>query len=381
MMPKVLIVDDDAGVLAFYQDYLQKRFTLDTSPAGTQAVELVRTQGPYAVVVADLNMPEMNGIELLEQCHRLAPDTVRIMLTGDADLPTAIEAINKGHIFQFLTKPCPPNMLAASLETAVKQYKLIVAERELLELTLSGTIKMLTEILSLVEASSFGLSQRIRDCVRVLAQALKMDQVWELEAAAMLCQIGYVTVPSSILQKLRHALTLQTNEKAVLERVPEIGAKLLGHIPRLETVAQMVLYQSKNFDGTGFPHDALGGEKIPLGARILRVVSELLRLESEGISRRVALEQMRAFPGRYDPVVLDAASASLVIDVSKIVKRHGKPIPLSELAVGHILAERIETIDALKIVGAGSKISPMLLEKLHNFNQLGTIKEPIYVEE
>jgi hypothetical protein len=123
------------------------------------------------------------------------------------------------------------------------------------------------------------------------------------------------------------------------------------------------------------------GESIPLGSRILKVVSELARLESEGLARRAALEQMRGFHGRFDPQVLDAAAAALVVQVSAGPKRRGKPVMLPELAVGQILAEKIETTDHVKIVGAGSKVSPMLLEKLHNFSQLGTIKEPIYIEE
>lgn len=380
MKPKILVVDDDPDVLEFYEDYLGIRFALDTALTGAQALEAIQTQGPYAVVVADLTMPEMDGIELLQRCHRLAPDSVRIMLTGDADLRSAMEAINKGQIFQFLTKPCPPETFVATLENGIRQYRLITAERELLEKTLSGTIKMLTEILSLAEAHSFGKSQRVRDHARIVAQTLKLDQLWEIEAAALLCQIGFVTVPSSIVQKLRHNMTLQTNEKAILERVPEIGQKLLGHIPRLESVAQIIRYQNKNFDGTGFPYDEVSGERIPIGARILRVVSALVQMESEGLARRAALEEMRSLPARFDPQVVDAATDSLLFHVSKSSKKQGKPITLQELAVGQILAEKIETTGGVKIVVAGSKVSPMLLEKLQNFSQLGTIKEPIYVE-
>lgn len=380
MGPNILIVDDDADVLAFYQDYLGRQFTVDTALSGAQALDLLRTRGPYAVMVADRNMPEMDGIEVLERCSQIAPDTARIMLTGDADVHTAIEAINKGHISQFLTKPCPPEMFAAAIDTGVKQHKLVIGEREVLEKTLSGTIKMLTEILSLAEAHSFGESERIRDYTRVVARALRVNDLWEMEAAAMLCQVGYVTVPASIIEKLRHNLALQTNEKIILERVPEIGSRLLSHIPRLEAVAQMILYQNKNFDGTGFPYDHVAGEKIPLGARILRVAADVVRLESEGIGRRAALEQMKSYPARYDAKVLNAAFVSLLIHLTKGPKRQGKPVTLQELAVGQILAEEIETNQGVKILGAGTTISPMFLEKLNNFSQLGTIREPIYIE-
>ena len=380
MGPSILIVDDDTGVLGVYQEYLGQRFALDTALSGAQALDLVQTRGPYAVVVADKNMPEMNGIEFLERCSLIAPDMVRLMLTGDADIQAAIDAINKGHISQFLAKPCPPEVFLAAIDTAVKQHKSAVSEREVLEKTLSGTIKMLTEILSLVEAHSFGESEKIRDYTRVVARALRISEFWEIEAAAMLSQIGFVTVPASIIEKIRHNLTLQTNEKFILERVPEIGSRLLSNIPRLEAVARIILYQNKNFDGTGFPTDSIGGEKIPLGARILRVVADLVRLEAEGIGRHAAFEQMKSFPGRYDAKVLTAATVSLLIHLNKGPKRQGKPVTLQELVVGQIVAERIETDQGLKILGASTVISPMILEKLHNFSQLGTVKEPIYVE-
>src|SRR5690606_21232193 len=115
----------------------------------------------YAVVVADMQMPEMDGIEFLTRVKEIAPDIVRIMLTGNGDQITAIEAINKGSIFRFLSKPSAH--LVETLQEALRQHQLITAERELLENTLHGSIKMLSEILALAEPKLFGQAQWLRD--------------------------------------------------------------------------------------------------------------------------------------------------------------------------------------------------------------------------
>jgi response regulator RpfG family c-di-GMP phosphodiesterase len=374
MREKILFVDDDPGVLEFYQGYLRETFLIETAPGPEEALALVRNQGPYAVIVSDMNMPGMNGIDLLIKVQEMAPDTVRVMLTGDAEQQTAMMAINQGHIFQFLTKPCPLDALASTLRNSLKQHRLLTAERELLEHTLSGSIKMLTDILSIVEPRSFGESQKMREYARLLSEFLKITPSWEIEMAAMLCRVGYVTVPPAIIERMHAGISLSAVEKGLLMRAPEFGRNLLENIPRLEAVAQLVYYQNKNFDGTGFPKDDSDGEKIPLGSRILKILGDLVEHESKGVHRIQALTQMKQSPGRYDPKLLSAALHCLLFE------KKGQGLMLKELRVGQVLLSAIETYEGMLIVPAGQRVSPMLLRKLQNFTELSSIKEPIYVE-
>jgi response regulator RpfG family c-di-GMP phosphodiesterase len=377
MSEKVLCVDDDENILAGYQRNLRKRFALEAAVGGEDALQKVRTKGPYAVVVADMKMPGMNGIELLAQIREAAPDTIRIMLTGNADLPTAVDAINRGHIFRFLNKPCSPDMLALTIEAGLNQYRLVMAERELLEGTLSGSVKMLTEILSMVEPQFFGRGQMLRDYLRALAPLLKITHTWDLEVAAMVCQIGYVTVPAAIIHKDRTGVPVSATEQQILTRIPEIGAKLLSHIPRLESVARVVLYQNKCFDGSGYPHDAIAGASIPLGSRILRVLSDFIELEIAGTPKTDILNQMRKRTGRYDSTILEAAFTALVEDAQKV--ESGQAVKVKDLVPGQVLISPVFTNDGVLIVPAGTKVSPMLLEKLSNFAAFSGVKEPVYV--
>ncbi len=121
--PRILIVDDDELILDALKRQLRSRFDLTTATEGKEAIRLVMSQGPYAVVVSDLRMPGMDGVTLLYLIRQAAPDTVRVLLTGKADLEAATLAINEGNIFRLLNKPCPTGMLLRALEAAVEQYR------------------------------------------------------------------------------------------------------------------------------------------------------------------------------------------------------------------------------------------------------------------
>jgi response regulator RpfG family c-di-GMP phosphodiesterase len=383
MNTEILFVDDDPDILAGFQRSLRKEFKIDTAVGGAQALALMLGRAPYSVVVADMQMPGMNGIEFLMELERTAPDTIRIMLTGNADQKTARDAVNRGHIFRFLTKPCHPEELISSLRAGLKQYQLVSAERDVLERTLNGSARILSEILALHDAHSFGRSQRLRDYMRAFADHLQLKQTWDLELAAMLSQIGCVTIPQALLEKFRGGHQLVGAEAEMMARIPRIGYNLLSHIPRLESVAAAVLYQNKNFDGTGFPSDKIAGEDIPIGARILRVLQDLLAHESAKASKSNALENMTRFPGRYDPRVVEAVAAVFDDCVVRTipVEAQGRPVGIKNLRVGWTLTAEACTRDGVLIVPAGTKISAMLLEKLRNFAELGELEEPMQVAE
>ncbi len=378
MNDKILCVDDDANILAGYQRNLRRQFTIETALGGEQGLALIDKQGPYAVIVADMQMPGMNGVEFLIAAQEKTPDTIRVMLTGNADQQTAVDAINQGRIFQFLNKPCSPEALAQALTAGLKQYRLITAEKELLEKTLSGSVKMLTEILSITEPQSFGRANMLRDYSRLVGKAMNLEEPWEIEVAAMLSQIGYVTIPAKVIQKLQGHLGLTKTEEDMLARLPEIGSHLLSHIPRLEPVARIVLFQNKRFDGSGFPPEAVSGDNIPHASRILKALADLIELEEMGTPKPKAIAQMLMRAGWYDPKVMEAIRVTL-LDNETPPDDGRRAIKLRELRAGNILAAAIETGEGMVIVGAGTEISPVLLEKLHNFAQLSGIREPIYV--
>ncbi|RMF86633.1 MAG: response regulator [Planctomycetota bacterium] len=245
MIERVLCVDDDPNVLQAYKRTLRKRYDLEVALGGEDGLKAVRECGPYAVVVSDMQMPGMNGIEFLRQVKEIAPETVRMMLTGNADQETAIQAVNEGAIFRFMTKPCPPETFAKMLDAGIEQYRLVTAEKELLSKTLAGSVRVLTEILTAVSPQAFGRASRVRATVSKLCKAMNVPNTWQIEIAAMLSQIGCVAVPAQILEKVYNGEELKPQERDIYESHPKLARELLAKIPRLERVAEIVGYQEK----------------------------------------------------------------------------------------------------------------------------------------
>ncbi len=376
MTEKILCVDDEANVLAGFQRNLRRQFQVETAQGGDPALALLEKSGPFAVIVSDMRMPGLSGLQLLQRVKQRWPETVRVMLTGNADQQTAIDAVNEGSIFRFLTKPCPPERLAATLTAALEHHRLITAERELLENTLNGSVRALTDILSLLAPETFGRGQQLREQMRAVAESLKLPNLWELEMAAMLHGLGQVTLPAEVAARARLGAALSPAEETMVRRVPEAGSNLLMHIPRLDAVARTVLFQNKHFDGTGFPMDAAGGKEIPTGARLLKVLVDMAQFESRGSSRREALAQMRERTGWHDPDMLDAVAAVLGAGTPKPTIS----LAFKELKPGQVLVSDVTTKDGMLIISAGNRITPSLLERLRNFATLSGVKEPIYVE-
>ena len=123
MKDKILLVDDDAMILAGLKRQLRNQYLVETALSGDEALKMIEEKGPYAVIVSDFLMPGMNGIEFLCQAKKIGPDTVRMMLTGSADMTTAINAVNEGNIYQFHPKPCPANTLGQAIQSGIEKYR------------------------------------------------------------------------------------------------------------------------------------------------------------------------------------------------------------------------------------------------------------------
>ena len=270
-MRKILCVDDEPRVLNGLKRNLSLDFDIMTAESGREGLERIASSQPFAVVVSDMRMPQMDGASFLKKVWEVAPDTTRVLLTGEAEIDSAIAAVNEGHIFRFLKKPCPPDELKRALIAATEQYDLVRSERVLLEETLHQSVKTLTDILSIVSPSAFSRSSRILRLVKKIIKQLGVEDGWRFELAAMLSQIGCVTLPDAIVDKVCGEQALSPDEEKMFFRHPQAGYDLVRHIPRLDSVAEMIYYQEKKYNGEGVPDDDRKGKEIPLGARVLRV--------------------------------------------------------------------------------------------------------------
>jgi response regulator RpfG family c-di-GMP phosphodiesterase len=384
MSGKILFVDDDPRILTAFARTLGRSFSLSTALGGAAGLEALTQTGPYAVVISDRQMPGMDGIQFLVQVKAKSPDSVRLMLTGNADLEGAIRVVNESGIFRFLTKPCSAETLTKALTDALAQHALVTAERDLLNNTLRGSVKVLIDLLAMVDPAGFGRAQRMRGRIEPMARRLEITNLWDLQLAALLAPIGMVTLPPALLLKARSGYVLSDKERRLYDRIPEIGRNLVANIPRLGPVAEIVYYQDKCFDGSSFPEDQISGQKIPIGARILKVLRDLETLEARGQVPAEAIQVMRTRDGWYDPSVLDAASdcfGPVLEQRQDQARRDIIPVDLSQLRPGNVLHANLETVDGQTVVAAaGQVVTGAILERIHGFAQLGTLRLPILIE-
>jgi len=377
MAEKILFVDDDNNLLDSYRRQLMRQFPISTAQGGQEALELIDKSGPFAVIVSDMRMPGMDGIQFLAEVKNRTPNTVRIMLTGNADLQTSIDAVNEGSIFRFLTKPCPSATIVKSLQAGIEQYRLIQAEHELLEKTLSSSVKVLTEILSLINPTAFSRSSRIKQYVRYMAQQLKLPRLWQFEMAAMLSQIGCVTLPPIVLNKIYGRRELTFRERKMFTAHPGVGCKLLANIPRLELIARMIEGQQHSFkDQPSFDDLTPDEQIIQSGAQMLRIALDFDQLVARAVSPKGALSALRKRKGEYNTKILntleDFREDTVAVEVKQVTVR--------ELEIGMVANEHVKSAKGVLLVPKGHEITFTVLERLRNFSVGGVgVVEPIHV--
>jgi response regulator RpfG family c-di-GMP phosphodiesterase len=372
---RVLFVDDEQNVVDAIARQLRKTCEVSTSINPNDALAAIRQGAEYAVVVSDMRMPQMSGVEFLAAVKASKPDIVRIMLTGNQDQMTASAAVNQGEVFRFLNKPCETETLIAVLEQAFRHYQLLTAERELLTLTLQKSIKVLIEALSISKPAIFGSVDRIESqCVEV---SLGNDQIedWEMRIAARLCRLGCVGMPNSLIEKINQGLEASDRELSAYDEHPALGAKLIDEIPRLERVSDAVRYQQKNYDGSGSPADGVKGTAIPIGARVLRLVLAQDALLTRGSSEIHALATLRRSVGFYDPELLERLALQSPSKPSELMR-----VSPAQLLVGTTIAEDVQSTKGILLVCRGQVVTLAVQRHLMNFYALGSLTEPVLVQ-
>ena len=372
---KILLVDDEPNVLESIQRQLRNRFEIKTAQSGEEALEVLKTCGPFTLIVSDMRMPGMDGVQLLSRVKDMYPDTVRIMLTGNADQETAVAAANSGQIFRFLNKPCSTATLATALALGVRQHKLIIAEKELLNDTLKGSMKVLSELLSQANATVFGAGSRIKDLVAHLCEKLQLANSWEYEIAALMSQVGCITLPSDILHKLYAGVELTLDERRMYERHPEVGRELFTHIPRMEVVAAMIGMQLHRMDEYENETVSSVDEEACRGAQMLKVAIDYDLLSYQGLKQKDILLKMKRMPGVYNQEILDALEGMKI----KTVQGRVANLKVKDIQTGMVAEEDVFANNGVLIIPRGQVVTWPILQGLDNFSKQVGIQEPICV--
>jgi response regulator RpfG family c-di-GMP phosphodiesterase len=354
----ILLVDDEINILNSHRRTLRNEFNLDFALSGIEALELISAGKKYAVIVTDMQMPNMNGLELLKKIKEESPNTVRMMLTGNSEQDTAVNAVNIGDIFRFINKPCDRDTLIFAIKAGINQYNLIVAEKILLNKTLKGVINVLSEVLALVNPDAMDNSVKMLEYMERLSKEMQLPDSWGFVPMVQLSQLGCVIFPQKILKNIEHGQIISEEEKQLFAHHPCLASDLIRQIPRMEKIADSILYQEKCFNGEGLPIDHVSGKDIPLGARMLKVVIDFIRFERHEKTIGKAFSRLELQEKFYDPLILNAfrAALNLVIEVPKIV------VKVTELKVGMIIDSRILTKRGHLVARKGQKVTETLLQ-------------------
>jgi response regulator RpfG family c-di-GMP phosphodiesterase len=364
---KILFVDDEENILQSMRLNLRKRYSAATALGPMEGIQAIQEKGPFEVVVSDYKMPEMNGIEFLSKVKEKHPDTVRIMLTGQADLDASIKAVNDGAVFRFLTKPCPLETLTAALDAALEQHRLITAERDLLRGTLRGSVRVLTDVLSLVNPEAFGRSERIQRLMTRVAKKRGLLNIWKYELAGMLSQLGCVSVTEEVLRKVYTGQKLNQEEQQIYGMHPSVAASLISNIPRLEDVAEMILHQMDEFDSV---------PSLPEGARMLKIIIDYDELTQAGGVKNEVIAELKRRTGRYDPAVLESFEYVVFQEEGYLPRS----LDLKELKIGMILAADVKTTAGKLLMVEGAEITEATLSRLRTFQSSFGVQQPVHVK-
>jgi response regulator RpfG family c-di-GMP phosphodiesterase len=309
----------------------------------------------------------MDGATLLKQVKQRYPETTRILLTGETGRDAAVQAVNEGQIFRFLTKPCPPDQLRNAIDEAVIQHRLMTAEKVLLQETLIGCIKALIDVLAITNPVAFGRSKRVTRLATELSAAVGTRHFWQLETAAMLSQLGYISLPVELVEKLYYGERLTPEETTLAEGAPQVATNLLGHIPRLEPVLQILA-------AAGRPQAIGEGGMVETGATILRLVLEYDTMVAQGHATNVAVQTLRKSE-KYDPALIEQLGTLVGASSSA---QEIRELPLRVVAPGMVFLDDLRTHMGTLLVPKGFEVTETFLERMRNFGS-GMLTEKVRV--
>ena len=384
MAERILFVDDDPNILSSYKRQLRKRFSIETALSGEQGLEMLDNLGPFPVVVTDMRMPGMDGIQFLTKVKERSPDSVHILITGDADLQTAISATNEGDVFRFLTKPSSPEIFAKSLNAGLRQYQFIITERELLNKTLIGSVKALTKVLRMVNPMILSRTPYITRYARIISARMQLPDSWQIDLASMLSQIGCAFLPARIFEKVYTGQGLSPDEQKIYSSHLSIGADLVANIPRLEIVARMIKQQQKLFKDYNPSVEMTQGDMGDMGAQILKIAIDFDQMLASGHEYEAAMDELRNHPDDYNPHIVALLESlqtfrvsSSKMDDSEVMDEDRemeetdediKEIRPVNLRISMTAEEDIRVKDGTLLLSRGQQVSPLMqyvVERLH----------------
>ncbi len=350
----ILIVDDEDSILnAFKRILADEDYDVRVANNGSDGLNILRSaKKPFSLIISDQRMPEMNGVQFFAQAKEIFPDAVRILLTGYADSDAIIEAINKGGVHLYFTKPWHEEEILLHIKQSLSKVEILAENKRLMELIqnknkelvalnkklekkaeektndlliqteklkesykksqiiLDGIVRTLSKIIETRDPYTSGHEDQVAKIACKIAREMKLseDQISFIHIAATLHDIGKISVPSEILTK---PSVLSNLEREIIKTHCKVANDVLKNIDFPYPVAEIIYQHHERMDGSGYPR-GLKGDEIALEARIIGVADVIDAMASyrpyrPALGVDAAIQEIVKFKGvTYDPVVVDA---------------------------------------------------------------------------
>lgn len=375
MSRRVMMVDDEPSLLNGVQRRLGSEFELTTASSGEDALKAMDEGPPFAVIVTDMRMPKMNGIQFIHAARAKSPDSVYIMLTGNQDQATAIHALNDGHVFRFLTKPCQSPDLKKAIEAGIHQYRLVTGERELLQKTFVGAVNVLTDFLEMAQPGLFGRAEGVEQIVLLVQNGLELEGQWEYKLSARLGMLGFALLPEQERLHFELGAAPGSELRDAIRTAAAVGRRIIERIPRLGTVGRIIGMCAEVDGNTLMAQPKNEIEKAITGATLLRVAIEWDNFMRQGLSARTAVHELTKSLPKLSPGIAELL-AELKPDV---VTDGGIELDVSELTEGMVLQEDVLTGDGLILLRSGRRLTLPIIEKLRSYRSSAVNLRPVRV--
>jgi response regulator RpfG family c-di-GMP phosphodiesterase len=403
---RVLLVDDEPNVLTALRRALRGRgFDVSCAGSGAEALALLQRE-PVDAIVSDMRMPGMSGAEFLKASIALAPDAVRVLLTGYSDMESTTKAINEGEIFRYVTKPWDDALLLQGLndglarkalererdalraiaEQRAEQLRVLnvgleeqVAQRtrelaaaleeqrdlaERLKTDFSSTVRLLSSLIEQRAGLTAGCPRRVARHVRTLGPqfGLSPEALYDLSFAALLQDLGRLTLPDELVRQPLEALEAKDRWRVL--RHPLAGESSLMALPSLKGAGAILAHVNENYDGSGAPGKC-SGQDIPLTARLLRVVADYEHLlagaiDIQRLTPEQAFRRLRQHRGvRYDPAIVDGFLRAM--DQPVVGKAHKVLMASDGLRPGMVLAQDLVSKAGSLLLSQGHQLTEGLI--------------------
>nr|WP_319563371.1 HD domain-containing phosphohydrolase [uncultured Rhodoferax sp.] len=416
-IPTILCVDDEAGILsALRRLFRAKGLAVQVAQSGQAGLALMQTQ-VFDLVISDMRMPEMDGVTFLEQVRLRWPDTMRLLLTGYADINAVMGAINKGEIYRYIAKPWDDNdiflvvrgaLQHRAMEMEQKRLQALVQQQneelkamndslevrvhtrtqelrqanERMRNNFITSIKVFTSLIELRHNNLAGHARRVADMARRISVQMGLDakQAQEIFVAGLLHEVGKVGFEDELLNT--PVVMLNTRQLEVFRKYPSIAETVLMPLDELKGAVEIIKNHLERFDGGGYPR-RLSEEQIPLGARILSVASEYDSLQLGLIGQR-KLDARQAHDvivqgsgRRFDPAVVDAfvvLHGGKSREQLRKEKQIEQTVSSRDLEPGMVLSRDMITPSGLLMLTAGHVLDDAVIRKIIDFERSSELK-------